>query len=99
LLYRYDLGGELQAVIAFEMEGPGGGNWHVDVSPEGASSIEGIADHPSLILHFRKTDIFCQLMTVRLNLPLALLTGQLKLRGNLRLFPPFGSLFSVDARS
>jgi SCP-2 sterol transfer family. len=99
LLYRQDLGGDLRAVFAFEMDGPGGGNWHVDVSPEGTSSAEGIADHPSLVLHFRKTDVFCQLMTVRLNLPLALLTGQLKLRGNLRLFPRFGSLFSVDARS
>ena len=99
LLYRHDLGGDLRAVFAFEMEGPGGGDWHVDVSPEGTSSTEGIADHPSLVLHFRKTDLFCQLMTGRLNLPLALLTRQLKLRGDLRLFPRFGSLFSVDARS
>ncbi|HLO33623.1 MAG TPA: SCP2 sterol-binding domain-containing protein [Anaerolineales bacterium] len=99
LLYRYDLGGDLQAIFAFEMEGPGGGYWHVDVSPERTSSEEGTADHPSLILHFRKTDVFCQLMTVRLNLPLSLLTGQLKLRGDLRLFPRFGSLFSVDAKS
>jgi hypothetical protein len=99
LLYRYDLGGDLRAVFAFKMDGPGGGNWHVDVSPEKTSSAEGIAEHPSLILNFSKTDVFCQLMTVRLNLPLALLTGHLKLGGNLRLFPRFGSLFSVDARS
>jgi len=99
LLYRHDLGSDLRAIIAFEMEGPGGGSWHVDVSPERTSSTEGVVEHPSLVLHFRKTDIFCQLMTVRLNLPLALLTGQLKLRGDLRLFPRFGSLFSVDARS
>jgi hypothetical protein len=99
LLYRHDLGGDLQAVFAFEMEGLGGGCWHVDVSPDGTASVEGIAPHPSLVLHFRKTDRFCQLMTGRLNLPLALLTGQLKLRGDLRLFPRFGSLFSVDARS
>lgn len=99
LLYRYDLGGDLRAVFAFEMEGPGGGSWHVDVSPEGTSSAEGVALHPSLVLHMKKTDVFCRLMTVRLNIPLALLTGRLKLRGNLRLFPRFGSLFSVDARS
>ena len=99
LLYRYDLGGDLRAVFVFEMEGPGGGAWHVDVSPEKTSSHEGIPDHPSLTLHFRKTDAFCLLMTGRLNLPISLLTGQLKLRGNLRLFPRFGSLFSVDARS
>ena len=99
LLYRYDLGRDLRAVFAFEMEGPGGGNWYVDVSPERTSSAEGIAPHPSLVLHMNKTDVFCHLMTGRLNLPLALLTGQLKLRGNLRLFTRFGSLFSVDARS
>ena len=99
LLYRYDLGGDLRAVFAFEMEGPGGGNWHVDVSPEATSSAEGISTHPSLTLHMNKTDVFCQLMTGRLNLLLALLSGHLKLRGDLRLFPRFGSLFSVDARS
>jgi hypothetical protein len=98
LLYRYDLGGDLRAVITFEMEGPGGGNWHVDVSPEATSSAEGIADHPNLVIHLCKTDGFCQMFTGRFNLPIALLTGQMKLRGNLRLFPRIGSLFSVDAR-
>ena len=99
LLYRYDLGGDLQAVIAFKMDGPGGGSWHVDVSPESTFSAEGVAAHPSLLLHLNKTDVFCQMFTGRLNLPLALLTGHLKLHGNLRLFPRFGTLFSVDARS
>ncbi len=56
LLYRHDLGGDLRAAFVFEMEGPGGGNWHVDVSPEGTSSAEGIANHPSLAFHMNKTD-------------------------------------------
>lgn len=99
LLYRYDLGGDLRTVFVFQIDGAGGGSWHVDVSPEGTSSCEGTTDHPGLVLHMRKTDLFCQMFTGRLNLPVALLTGQLKLRGNLRLFPRFGSLFSVDARS
>jgi hypothetical protein len=99
LLYRYDLGGDLRTVIVFQIDGPGGGTWHVDVSPESTTSQEGMPDHPGLILDLRKTDIFCQMFTGRLNLPLVLLTGQLKLRGDLRLFPRFGSLFSVDARS
>lgn len=98
LLYRRDLGGDLRAVFAFKMDGPGGGNWHVNVSPKWTSSEEGIADHSSLVLHFSKTDVFCQMMTIRFNLALVLLTRQLKLRGNLRLFPRFGALFSVDAR-
>lgn len=99
LLYRYDLGGDLRTVLVFQVDGAGGGSWHVDVSPDGASSQEGTSDHPGLILHMRKTDVFCQMFTGRLNLPLALLTGQLKLRGDLGLFPRFGSLFSVDARA
>jgi hypothetical protein len=99
LLYRYDLGGDLQAVIAFKMDGPGGGNWYVDVSPESTFSDEGVASHPSLLLHLNKTDVFCQMFTGRLNLPLALLTGRMKLHGNLGLFPRMGTLFSVDASS
>src|SRR5690349_21599116 len=30
LLYRYDLGGDLRAVITFEIDGPGGGSWYVN---------------------------------------------------------------------
>ena len=99
LLYRYDLGGDLRATFVFQIDGPGGGSWYVDVSPDETSSGEGMVDHPSLILHMRKTDVFCRMMTGRFNPLLSLLTGQLKLRGNLRLFSRFGSLFSVDARS
>lgn len=98
LLYRYDLGGNLQATFVFQIEGPGGGIWHVDVSPEVTTSQEGPSNHPSLTLHLRKTDVFCDMFTGRLNLPLGLLTGQIKLRGKLGLFPRIGSLFSVDAR-
>jgi hypothetical protein len=98
LLYRYDLGGDLRTVVVFQIDGPGGGTWHVDVSPQATTSREGTTDHPGLILHMRKTDIFCQMFTGRLNLPLVLLTGQLKLRGDLRLFPRLGSLFNADAK-
>lgn len=98
LLYRYDLGGNLQATFVFRIDGPGGGIWYVDVSPQATTSQEGISNHPSLIIHMRKTDVFCDMFTGRLNLPLVLLTGQMKLHGDLRLFPRIGSLFSVDAR-
>ena len=97
LLYRHDLGRGLQAVIAFRIDGPGGGDWHVDVSPRSTSSGEGIVEHPSLVVHLNKTDVFCHMFTGRFNLPIALLAGQMKLSGDLRLFPRMGSLFSVDA--
>jgi len=98
LLYRSDLGGKLNAVLAFRVDGPGGGNWHVNVSPETSTSDEGVVDQATLTIHLRETAIFCQMFTGRLNLPVALLTGQMKLRGDLRLFLRMNTLFSVDAR-
>jgi hypothetical protein len=98
LLYRQDLGGDLQAVFAFRIDGPGGGSWYVQVSPEAAGSVEGWADRPSLTIHLLSTDVFCRMFTGRINLPIALLTGQMKMRGDLRLFPRMGSLFSVGAK-
>ena len=98
LLYRFDLGGDLQAMIAFRVDGPGGGNWYIDISPESATSGEGSSERPSLTIRLRKTDVFCKMFTKRFNLPLSVLTGQIRLRGDLRLFTRFGSLFSVDAR-
>lgn len=99
LLYRYDLGQGLKAVIVFQVDGPGGGVWHVDISPQGVTSDEGPVDAPSLVLHLREAAIFCNMFTGRFNLLVALLTGQMKLSGDLRLFPRMNSLFSVDARA
>ncbi len=97
LLYRQDLGGKLRAVFVFRVDGPGGGTWRLSVAPEGCTSGAGSVEHPSLTLHLAATDVFCQMLTGRLNLPLALLTGQLRLHGSLRLFTRMGTLFSVDA--
>ena len=99
LLFRHDLAGNLTAVLAFRVDGPGGGNWHIDVSPDTSTSTEGPADQTRLTVHLRDTAAFCQMFTGRLNLPVALLTGQLKLHGDLRLFWRMSALFSVDARS
>jgi hypothetical protein len=97
LLYRYDIAGDLRAVIAFRIDGPGGGSWFLDLSPSAASSTEGAASRPTLTIHMHNTNVFCRMLTGRLNLPLALLSRRLRLRGDLRLFPRMGSLFSVDA--
>jgi hypothetical protein len=99
LLYRYDLARGLRATLAFRIDGPGGGDWHLALSPESAASAEVMPERPSLLLHLRHTDVFCHMFTGRLHLPRALLSGQLRLRGNLLLFPRMGSLFSVDAHA
>lgn len=98
LLYRYDLGRDLRAGIVFEVSGPGGGSWHVKVSPDSTDSGAGSLEDPRLTIRLRNTDYFCKMFTKRINLPLALLTGRMRLRGDMRLFTRFGSLFSVDAR-
>lgn len=98
LLYRRDIGGSLRAALAFHVDGHGGGDWHVDLSPEAASSGEGVAESPALTLRFRETDDFCRMLTGRLNVPLALIRGDLKVRGDARLFLRMNRFFSVDAR-
>jgi len=98
LLYRLDIGGPLRGTFAFRIDGDGGGEWYVNASPDAPTSGEGVVEHPSLLIHMRDTSVFCRMLTARLNLPLALISGEMKLRGDLRLFLRMGDLFSVDAR-
>ncbi len=98
LLYRSDISGNLRATIAFRVDGPGGGEWYVGLSPDSQTSGEGFVEHPSLVIHLRETAVFCRMVTGRILLPLALIRGEIKLRGDLRLFLRMDSLFSVDAR-
>ena len=70
----------------------------MELSPDAPTSGEGVVEHPGLVIHLRDTAVFCQMLTSRLNLPMALISGTMKLRGDLRLFLRMGTLFSVDAR-
>ena len=98
LLYRHDIGGSLRATLVFRIDGPGGGEWHVDLSPQTATSGEGVVKRPGLVIHLRETAVFCKMLTSRLNLPIALISGNMELRGDLRLFLRMNTLFSVDAK-
>jgi hypothetical protein len=98
LLYRPDIGGPLRTMFVFRVDGPGGGEWYVKLSPEATTSAEGVVDHPGLVIHLRETAVFCQMLTGRMNVLLALIRREMKLRGNLRLFLRMNTLFSVDAR-
>ena len=98
LLYRFDIGGSLRDTLVFRVDGSGGGEWHVKLSPEIATSGEGGVEHPGLVIHLSETAVFCQMITGRFNLPIGLISGKMKLRGNLRLFLQMDKLFSVDAK-
>ena len=99
LLYRFDIGDPLRNSLAFRVDGPGGGEWYVKFSPKAATSGEGVIDDPGLVIRLRDTNVFCQMLTGRFNLPIGLIKGRMKLRGDLRLFLRMNTLFSVDARS
>ena len=98
LLYRLDFGGPLRDTIVFRIDGPDGGEWYVKLSPDTPSSGEGVVEQPGLVVHLRGTAIFCQMLTGRFNLPIGLITGAMKLRGDLGLFLRMNTLFSIDAR-
>ena len=98
LLYRHDIGDPLRATLAFRVDGRGGGEWYVDLSPEATTSGEGRTASTSLTVRLRQTDDFCRMLTGRFNPVLALIRGSLKLRGDLRLFLRMSKLFSTDAR-
>jgi hypothetical protein len=98
LLYRCDIGGSLRTTIVFRIDGPGGGEWYVQLSPEAPTSRAGGVEHPGLVIRLRATDDFCRMLTGRFNPPIGLISGRMRLRGDLRLFLRMGKLFSVDAK-
>ena len=98
LLYRLDIGGQLRDTIVFRIDGPAGGEWYLKLSPEAPSSGEGVVEHPGLVIHLPETAVFCQMLTGRFNLPIGLITGAMKLRGDLRLFLRMNTLLSIDAK-
>ncbi len=98
LLYRPDIGGSLSATLVFRIDGPGGGEWYVDLSPKVSTSGEGVVDHPGLVIQLRDTGMFFRMMTSRLKIPIALISRAMKLSGDLRLFLRMKTLFSVDAK-
>ena len=97
LLYRHDVGDPIRACFAFTIGGPGGGRWYVMVSPEATASGEGCPRPATLTIRLRNTDDFCRMMTGRFNLPWAIVSRRLRLRGDRRLFLRMNKLFSTDA--
>ncbi len=98
LLYRRDIGGPLRATLVFRIDGPDGGEWYVNVSPDSQTWGEGEVEHPGLVIHLRETSVFCRMLTSRFNVLFGLIRRDMKLRGDLRLFLRMKTLFSVDAR-
>jgi hypothetical protein len=56
--------------------------WYVDLSPESATSGEAVVESPALVLGMHETNVSCRMLTERLDLPLALVSGKLLLSGD-----------------
>ena len=96
LLYRIDIGGSLSETIVFRIDGEGGGEWYVRFSPDAPTSSEGGVENPSLVIHMSDTSVFCRMFTIRLNILMALISGEIKLHGKLGLFLRLDKLLSID---
>lgn len=98
LLYRLDLADGLRDTVAFRVAGAGGGEWYLDLRPDRADWHEAPLAHPGLSIRMRSTATLFRMATRRIRMPVALATGEIRVRGHLRLFIGLGRLTSVDAR-
>ena len=92
--YWPERGGDLTAVINFNIRGSGGGHWHVKLDKEGGAAGEGLADRPSLTMHFPDPDAFCSLFTFQLGPIRGVLTRKLFAWGNIPLAFRLSRLFT-----
>jgi hypothetical protein len=46
LLYRRDIGGSLRDTLVFRVDGPGGGEWYVELSPEAPTRAKASSNIP-----------------------------------------------------
>lgn len=92
--YWPERGGNLTVAINFNVRGSGGGQWHIRLDKDGGGAGEGLADRPSLALHFSDPDAFCSLFTYQLGPIRGVLTRRLFAWGNLPLAFRLSRLFT-----
>ncbi|MBX0329527.1 SCP2 sterol-binding domain-containing protein [Oscillochloris sp. ZM17-4] len=94
LAYWPERGGSLHAVLAFNVEGQGGGSWFIRVDPAGGEGRIGTVRTADVTMSFASADLLCQVVTLRANLIKSVLLGHLRIRGNLRLATRIPRLFN-----
>jgi hypothetical protein len=94
LTYSPARGGDLRATIVFNMTGPGGGAWTLDIAGPECRALEGRPDHANMELACRPA-VWVDLMTKDLNALWGLLTRRLKIKGNPLLALKMESLFEI----
>jgi len=95
LIYRSDIGGEMQATYVFTMEGNGGGQWAIQIADGKAESLE--AAPASFDTEVKtKPELWIDLSNNDLNPVWAITTRKVQLGGNAGLAMKLGTLFQVS---
>lgn len=92
VLYDPARGGDLRALVAFEIGGAGGGAWWLAIAPGETLAGRGPVARPSVTFRIANTSVAFLLFSNRLNVPAALLSRRLRVRGDLGLAMRFSQL-------
>ncbi len=90
--YWPERGGKLRATMEFQIGGASGGVWHVVLAPEGGQSYTGPAQRATATMRFRDADAACRIFMMQRPLLPALFSGDMRVRGDLRLARRFAWL-------
>ena len=92
--YWPERGGDLSAVLNFNIRGEGGGCWHVGLDQDGGFAGLGCVKQPTTTLYFSSPDAFCSALTLQLSPIKAVLTGKCFAWGNIPLAFKLAHLFT-----
>jgi putative sterol carrier protein len=79
-----DVASKINAIYQFDITGPNGGSWFVDLTKPGGEVGTGATANPGCTVTMSDND-FVALFTKKLNGQMAFMTGKLKIKGNMGL--------------
>jgi putative sterol carrier protein len=82
------------AVYQFNITGPGGGNWYVDLKSDPPVIKEGTAQSAGCTITIGDSD-FIDIVTGKLNGQMAFMSGKLKVAGNMSLAMKLGTVLGA----
>ncbi|MCS6880402.1 MAG: saccharopine dehydrogenase NADP-binding domain-containing protein [Oscillochloridaceae bacterium] len=95
LAYWPERGGDLYATIAINVEGQGGGSWHVRIGPEGGIGKIGRARTTDVTFTFASADLLCRLLTGQTRPWRHIVMRRMHVSGNLGLARRVPGLFAL----